>query len=187
MKAKEILQKKWWVVPIAANVTVLCLSAVLFGIFLLLNWEYIINPESSPGYSCGTPFGDGYDTFRFGICAAQSMIFWLAIFNIVQAVIMLRNRDASQKKVQYVFAAIAVIDAICLGHISLVTSFIAGGLLCMIFQNRILMLIIPVALLILSAILAFKKKRIALPLCLFALTATASVLLELFSCYLYLD
>lgn len=187
MKAKEILQKKWWVVPVAANVTVLCLSAVFFGIFLLLNWEYIINPESSPGYSCGTPFGDGYDTFRFGICAAQSMIFWLAIFNIVQAVIMLRNRDRSQKKVLYAFAVIAIIEAMCLGRISLAISFIACGLLCMIFQVRSLMLIIPAALLILSAILAFKKKRIALPLCLYAFTATASVLQELFSCYLYLD
>lgn len=187
MMQKDFFTKKWWTVPVIVNAAVLCLSAVFFGIFLLLNWEYIINPESSPGYSCGTPFGDGYDTFSFGIFTALSMIFWLSIFNIVQAVIFLRNRDASQKKVLYAFAVIAIIEAMCLGRISLAISFIACGLLCMIFQVRSLMLIIPAALLILSAILAFKKKRIALPLCLYAFTATASVWLELFSCYLYLD
>ena len=187
IRIEDFSQKKWWAIPVAANVAVLCLSAVLFGIFLILNWTYIINPESSPGYNCGTPFGDGYDKFIFGIAATQSMIFWLTVFNIVQVVILLRNRDISQKKVLYVFAAIAVIEAVCLGCISLTISFIVCGLLCMIFQNRILMLIIPFTLLILSAILAFKKKRIALPICLFAFAATASVLLELFSCYLYLD
>lgn len=187
IRIEDFSQKKWWAVPVIVNATVLCLSALFFGLFLALNWKCILNPELSEGYSCGTPFGDGGDKFAFGIFCTQLMVFWLTIFNIVQAAILLRNRDISQKKVLYVFAAIAVIEAVCLGRISLATSFIVCGLLCMIFQNRILMLIIPFTLLILSAILAFKKKRIALPLCLFAFAATASVLLELFSCYLYLD
>lgn len=187
MLVVDFSQKKWWALPVIVNVTVLCLSALFFGLFLALNWKCILNPELSEGYSCGTPFGDGGDKFGFGLTFAQVMIFWLTVFNIVQAVIFLRNRDASQKKVLYVFAVIAVIEAMCLGRISLAISFIACGLLCMIFQVRSLMLIIPAALLILSAILAFKKKRIALPLCLYAFTATASVWLELFSCYLYLD
>lgn len=187
MKTKVFFTKKWWTVPVVVNVVVLFLSTVLFGIFLLLNWEYIINPESSPGYNCGAPFGDGYGKFYFGIATTQSMIFWLVIFNIVQAVIILRNRNTAQKKVLYVFAIIAVIESVCLGRISLAISFIACALLCTIFQNRILMLIIPFTLLILSATLAFKKKRIALPICLYAFAATASVWLDLFSFYLYWD
>lgn len=187
MKPKDLFIKKWWAVPVLVNVAALCLSAVLFVIYLILNWEYIINPESSPGYNCGAPFGDGYDKFFFGIVATRAMIFWLAIFNIVQTVIILRKSSLSQKKILYVFAVIALIESLSLGRISSAASFIICSSLYMIFSESILMYIIPFSLFIVSAILVFIKKRIALPFCFYAITVTASVWLEFFSIYLYLD
>lgn len=187
MKIKEFLQKKWWAVPAAVNLVLLYLSAVLLGIFLILNWKCIVNPELSHGYSLGTPFGDGGDIFRLGFFLSRAMIFWLTIFDLVQIIIIPLNSWAAQKTVLYVFLGIVVIELACLGYISILPSLIVWGLLAMAFDSLTKPIIIPLAIIILSAILAFMKKRIALPLCLFVLTATASFSLEFFACYLYLD
>lgn len=187
MKIKEFLQKKWWAVPAIVNLVLLSLSAVLLGIFLILNWKCILNPELSHGYSFGTPFGDGGDIFRVGFFISHAIIFWLTIFDLVQIIIIPLNNWAAQKTVLYVFSGIVVIELTCLGNISSLLSLFVWLLPLMAFDSLTKPIIIPLAIIILSAILAFMKKRIALPLCLFALTATASFSLEIFACYLYLD
>ena len=187
MLVVDFSQKKWWALPVIVNVTVLCLSALFFGLFLALNWKCILNPELSEGYSCGTPFGDGGDKFAFGIFCTQLMVFWLTSFNIVQAVIISKNSRTAQKKVLSVFTVIVLVELVCLGPISLSASFIVCELIIMAFDSIIMPVVIPLTILIVSVILAFGKKRIALPLCFLSLTATAVFALQSFSFCLYWD
>ncbi len=187
MLVVDFSQKKWWALPVIVNVTVLCLSALFLGLFLALNWKCILNPELSEGYSCGTPFGDGGDKFGFGLTFAQVMIFWLTVFNIMQAVIISKNSRNAQKNVLSVFTVIALIELVFLGRISLCGSIIVCILIDMPFNSRNMPVVIPLTILIVSVILAFMKKRIALPLCFLSLTATAVYALQSFSICLYWD
>ena len=58
------MQKRFFILSALFTLCVIVASALLVGHYVHLNYDYIVNPESSPCYSCGTPFGNGYDVWN---------------------------------------------------------------------------------------------------------------------------
>ena len=199
IKLKEFLTKKWWILPVTVNAAFLLLSALLFVIFLCVNWKCILNPELSKGYSCGTPFGDGGDKFFFGISASYLILFYLVIFNFAETIIIPQNSNKAQKIFMEFFAVLLLLDILTLGRVShtaaLLTAIaiIIGSYSASEFLKSINIplycTVITACLTTLSifTVLIIKKKRIALPLAFFVVELFALCAFEMFNCYLYLD
>ena len=69
-----------WFYQLIFNVLIFIAAGIMTGIFIYYNYEYILNPELSPGYSEGTPFGDGGE--KFGELIIESLKLYGSIFLI---------------------------------------------------------------------------------------------------------
>lgn len=69
-----------WFYQLIFNVLIFIAAAIMTGIFIYYNYEYILNPELSPGYNEGAPFGDG--GAKFGELIIESLKLYGSIFLI---------------------------------------------------------------------------------------------------------
>lgn len=169
-----------------------CLAAAgvfLVSHFIQLNFEGIIHPEVSPGFSESTPFGDGGDVWReFGIYIPNSIFAFLVLFNLAGVFCCLLPPSVKW----YILSFFAII-------LTVLTFFIVSDpchnviLLHKFFGTISFLLVLPGLFLnplgiILAEVLFVKHKRILSGhIALLTLSLILSSMLEWFSVYLYLD
>ena len=192
-KEQSSTPSRWWLPLTAVNISLLIAGATLVAVFIRLNLPYILSPESSPGYSDGTPFGDGGDVFRRGFLIAVSLTFWLNGFNAAE-ILLLQKDFGKQRHFLLAFAAIVIAEC-CLTTVfdsnvstlaSMILSIIPFGI-AWLFGSLYALLLFPAIMLGVAFFLAVRKKRAFLPLAFLAVTSSASFALEWFSDWLYLD
>ena len=165
---------------------VVIVCTLLVGYFIYLNFDYILNPETSPGYSNGTPFGDGYDLWwNPGINLPITLLVCLILFNGISFVI----HFCSFPKRQYVFILASIIFFLIVIAVTLVDISILSEFFSLVSFFLMLPELLLVPALIVCSIVFFvsKKKLIAGHITLLTLCMMTSCALEWFSCYLYLD
>lgn len=169
-----------------------CLTAA--GVFLVshfvqLNFEYIIHPETSPGFSESTPFGDGGDVWReFGIYIPNLIFVYLVLLNSAGVLIYFLPSSVRW----YIFSPFALVLAVLI--LFIVINPCHNAIFLYEFSGTISFLLVLPGLflnpagIILSVILFVKYKRILSGhIALLTLSLILSEMLEWFSVYLYLD
>lgn len=178
------MQKKFFILYALFTLCVIVASALLVGHYVHLNYDYIVNPESSPGYSSGTPFGDGYDVWNVqGIYLPTDLLASLILFNILG--IAMHFCTFRWGHIMFLLASAAAILAVTIAVLQgIEIEFLA---LLSFFLCLPELLLIPAG--IVCAIIFFVRKKMLFAghITLLTLSMLASCSMELFSCFLYLD
>ncbi len=178
------MQKRFFILYALFTLCVIVASALLVGHYVHLNYDYIVNPESSPGYSCGTPFGNGYDVWNVqGIFLPTDLLAILLLFNMLGVAMHFCTSRWGHimfllaSAVAILAVAIAVLQGIEIEFLALLSFFLCLPEL----------LLIPAG--IVCAIIFFVRKKMLFAghITLLTLSMLASCSMELFSCFLYLD
>ncbi len=178
------MQKRFFILYALFTLCVIVSCALLVGHYVHLNYDYIVNPESSPGYSCGTPFGDGYDVWNVQeIFLPTDLLASLILFNMFGIAMHFCTLRWGHILFLLVSAAailavtIAVLQGIEIEFLALLSFFLCLPEL----------LLIPAG--IVCAIIFFVRKKMLFAghTTLLTLSMLASCSMEFFSCYLYLD
>ena len=178
------MQKRFFILYALFTLCVIVASALLVGHYVHLNYDYIVNPESSPGYSFGTPFGDGYDVWNVqGIYLPTDLLASLILFNILG--IAMHFCTFRWGHIMFLLASAAAILAVTIAVLQgIEIEFLA---LLSFFLCLPELLLIPAG--IVCAIIFFVRKKMLFAghITLLTLSMLASCSMELFSCFLYLD
>lgn len=178
------MQKRFFILYALFTLCVIVASALLVGHYVHLNYDYIVNPESSPGYSFGTPFGDGYDVWNVqGIYLPTDLLVSLILFNILG--IAMHFCTFRWGHIMFLLASAAAILAVTIAVLQgIEIEFLA---LLSFFLCLPELLLIPAG--IVCAIIFFVRKKMLFAghITLLTLSMLASCSMELFSCFLYLD
>lgn len=178
------MQKRFFILYALFTLCVIVASALLVGHYVHLNYDYIVNPESSPGYSSGTPFGDGYDVWNVqGIYLPTDLLASLILFNILG--IAMHFCTFRWGHIMFLLASAAAILAVTIAVLQgIEIEFLA---LLSFFLCLPELLLIPAG--IVCAIIFFVRKKMLFAghITLLTLSMLASCSMELFSCFLYLD
>lgn len=178
------MQKRFFILYALFTLCVIVASALLVGHYVHLNYDYIVNPESSPGYSCGTPFGNGYDVWNVqGIYLPTDLLASLILFNILG--IAMHFCTFRWGHIMFLLASAVAILAVTIAVLQgIEIEFLA---LLSFFLCLPELLLIPAG--IVCAIIFFVRKKMLFAghITLLTLSMLASCSMELFSCFLYLD
>ena len=181
-----IREKKLLLIVALLTFCMLFAGAFLVGHFVSLNYEYIVNPESSPGYSENTPFGDGGDVWReLGIYLPTVLIVGAVLLNATGTAM---HFCASPVRLRiFALAFLSAMSPASIGaafDISPLYIFFNVLSFLLLFGESFL---IP-ARVVFTIVFLFRKKFVlACHLALLSVCLTASFAMEMFSCYLYLD
>ncbi|MCR5289045.1 MAG: hypothetical protein K6E51_03540 [Treponema sp.] len=161
-------------------------SAILVGHFVKLNYEYIENPESSPGYNENTPFGDGGDVWReLGIYLPSVLLTSTVLLNAIGTVMHFCASPVSLRI--FVLAFLSAMISAVIGvtfNISPLYLYVYVLSFFLIFADLVL---IPAGIVCAIVLLFVKKFVLAGHIALLSVCLTASFAMEMFSCFLYLD
>lgn len=178
------MQKRFFILYALFTLCVIVASALLVGHYVHLNYDYIVNPESSPGYSSGTPFGDGYDVWNVqGIYLPTDLLASLILFNILG--IAMHFCTFRWGHIMFLLASAAAILTVTIAVLQgIEIEFLALLSFCLCLPE---LLLIPAG--IVCAIIFFVRKKMLFAghITLLTLSMLASCSMELFSCFLYLD
>ena len=183
---KTQTQKKLLLLVALLTFCTLLASALLVGRFVALNYEYIVNPESSPGYSENTPFGDGGDVWReLGICLPGVLIVGAVLLNAVGTVMHFCASPVSLRVFAPAFFA-AMIPAALGAAFDISPLYVWLNVLSffLVFAEPVL---IPAGIVCAIVLLILKKFILAGHTALLSVCLTACFAREMFSGYLYLD
>ena len=183
---KTQTQKKLLLLVALLTFCTLLASALLVGRFVALNYEYIVNPERSPGYNENTPFGDGGDVWReLGIYLPGVLIVGTVLLNAIGTVMHFCASPVSLRIFAPAFFA-AMIPAALGAAFDISPLYVWLNVLSffLVFAEPVL---IPAGI-VCAIVLLFRKKFIlAGHAALLSVCLTACFAMEMFSCYLYLD
>ncbi len=178
------MKKRFLLLSSLFTFCVIVVSIFLVCHYIHLNYAYIVNPESSPGYSCGTPFGDGGDVWQIcGNYLPNLLLESLVLFNLLAIVMHFCP-------LRYGYIVFLIISTIAMFAVVVVVfqDIDIMYLVCVSF-NLIFpeLLLIPAG--IVFAIIFFVRKRtlFAGHTALLVLSMIASFLMICFSFYLYWD
>lgn len=178
------MKRKALLLTALLTLCVITSSALLVGHFVQLNYDYIVHPETSPGYSENTPFGDGGDVWREkGIYLPTSLLVLLVLFNTIGVAMHFFASPRGWRV--FIIASATVMLATALGELLGVIPLTLVSISFMLLLPELLL--VPAGIVCAIAFLARKKPLLAGHTALLALSMAASSSLEWFSCYLYLD
>lgn len=180
------MQKRFFILYALFTLCVIVASALLVGHYVHLNYDYIVNPESSPGYSCGTPFGNGnYDVWNVqGILLPTDLLAILLLFNMLG--VAMHFCTFRWGHIMFLLASAVAILAVAIAVLQGIEIEFLNPVLYVLLPF-VELLLIPAG--IVCAIIFFVRKKMLFAghITLLALSMLASCSMELFSCFLYLD
>lgn len=183
----ESLKKKTLLLTAVFTFCVILTSALLVRHFVHLNYEYIVNPEISPGYSDNTPFGDGGDVWREkGIYLPTALLVFLVVFNGIG--ISMHFCDSLRKLHVFLIVSVGAIFVI-VTELLLDNTLLYGLFTLVSFLFELPeFLLVPVGV-VCTIVFLVQKKTLLLAghVALLSLSMAASCAMALFSNYLYLD
>lgn len=178
------MKKRFFLLSALFTFCVIVVSIFLVCHYIHLNYAYIVNPESSPGYSCGTPFGDGGDVWEtYRTYLPTVLLASLILFNMLDIAMHFCTLRYGHT-VFLVASTIAMFAIVIVVLMNIELPFLA------LFSFFLLLpefLLIPTGIVLVIIFFVRKKMLIAGHMVLLVLSMIASFLMEWFSCFLYLD
>ena len=179
------MQKRFFILYALFTLCVIVASALLVGHYVHLNYDYIVNPESSPGYSCGTPFGNGYDVWNVqGILLPTDLLAILLLFNMLG--VAMHFCTFRWGHIMFLLASAAAILAVTIAVLQGIEIEFLNPVLYVLLPF-VELLLIPAGIVCAIFFFVWKKTLIAGHIVLLTLSMMASCSMGIFWFYLYFD
>lgn len=178
------MKKSPLAVQIAANAAALVLSSVMLGLFIWKNFDYIVNPELSPHYNEGTPFGDGPADWGWMMGVSLVISRCLIVFNIIFFASSFLKTDFFLRKKK--FDRNLLISILLVLVLAVVLSELVGLIFVIVFVLGF-PLALAAAVVFLVIFIRRRQKTRAFSLLILLAQWGELFALEMFAVYLYLD